>query len=393
MAKSYLSESAPKKETFSGKHSKDGSLSLFLQKRQVHEYCYFNSAVNDSSQSQPEDAIDYLNGIVRIDEGLLLHGVFTKPNADKAVWIQVSGHYSYATYDFTIHFNEHMFYSSQHQLYPKCDTVDNPRFQPVLHDPNYLPFSVALSPGLPPSVMFYPTPLSCRGTYRYLGIVYTIRAWIGPREYSPSLQQSSAFFSFKKSILSAPHVPRPLSLPYTQASRFFIKSCNVTVTAVTDKYVYHEGETIKVKISIRNESPFTVKSIRLVAFQKVVAKMAPLPEERHKSIIGSTGMGGTDNPIPLIKKGETRTVSLSFTPGPTQSQYERLAVEPNLDPNITYPRISPSFVFQEEPMPGANLEVLSVEYYLKIQVGVSVMRNVKLKLPFALVNNATQDSS
>ncbi|XP_055907564.1 arrestin homolog [Eupeodes corollae] len=158
---------------------------------------------------------------------------------------------------------------------------------------------------------------------------------------------------------------------------------NVSLRSSLDKCAYKHGETVSVKVHIRNSSRKVVRKIRIFAVQHVDVCM--FSNGKFKNIVGEISDSSH------IKANDTlsKTYKLVPTIGSTKNW---IAVESKLPhAHVTTDFLSTnnyklaSSTFQDNLMKERNVFAIYVTYYIKIKLTLSALGgDLSLKLPFVL---------
>lgn len=391
------------KVRFVGKHSKDTSLSIYLQKRNIYEL----ETGDGTAICEP------LGCIVRVKGERL--------GSDKVV---VVGVLARLICDFGLQYTEHVLYQLEAQMYPRPEDGSqlhptnvggvfdfDTRFVTALPDSWHIPFLVRLPRGLPPSI--YLRNAGIGGSH--WGLSYYVFAYItNARAVSSTIERhgiegawprmrlgrrhSKVFLSFSKTnVALVERICRslPPSTGMNKRKTLLSSGSPLLLEASLDKTAYYAGEPIQVTLRIRNAGKQRVTGVRITLKQLLTVKYTNEPRQVIKSTIGE--YEGHDMQLRDASSYET-TIAIDTKFNNQRSAYQ-IALESILPALPENPKVlSASCTFNGPAFNGIpwgidKLRVFNLEYYVNVHAVIPWSSNLIVKLPLILVSTGGETKS
>lgn len=393
---------------FVGKHSKDGCLSIYVQKRNLIEY----DGANGQLECEP------LGCIVRIKRE-------SARDMEIRGQVAVVGVLARFVCDFGLQYTEHALYQVETQLYPlpPASGDEGPaggvfdmstRFVTSLPDEWHFPLLLRLPAQLPPSVSIRAAgstiPLTTWGltwyVFAYVANAQAVRNTLqrhGVNGAWPRLRigrrHSKVFLSFGKTCLnSVERICRSLPPPTgTSKRRSFLSGSAgspLLLEASLDRAAYRSTDQIQVSIRLRNNGRRRVNSIRITMKQLLTVKYANDPRQTIKTTVG-------EFEVSEVYRGETSfdttfPIDLGRLSLYGKGQIALAAHLPRRDDLPSILASSTAFAGMEWRGGSFGLERLrlfSIEYYLNVHAVIPWASDVIVKLPFHMVSGVPSEAS
>ncbi|XP_076874420.1 arrestin 3a, retinal (X-arrestin) [Brachyhypopomus gauderio] len=281
------------------KTSGNGQLTLFLGKRDYVDHV---------------DYVDSLEGVVKIDPTDL---------GDRKVWIQLSCAFRYGSEDldvFSLTFRKDI-WTHHIQLYPECG------YRPALtemHDTllkkageHSYAFTFDIPTNMPCSITLQPGP---EDKGKACGVDYEVKAYLAKAADDPDekIDKKDTCRLIIRKVQFAPDNTGS-GQKAEICKNFMMSDKPVLLEATLNKDIYYHGETIPVKVKVKNETSKVVKKIKISIDQttEVILYSADkysktvLSEEFSETVEGNTTFEKTLAITPLLANNkETRGLAL-----------------------------------------------------------------------------------
>uniref|UniRef100_A0A667YXH8 Arrestin-C n=1 Tax=Myripristis murdjan TaxID=586833 RepID=A0A667YXH8_9TELE len=341
------------------KTSGHGGLTLYLGKRD-----YVDNV----------DSVESVDGVVKLD---------TSQFGDRKVFVQLACAFRYGSEDLDViglSFRKDIWFK-QIQIYPESH---KPTLTPM-HDTllkkagdNAYPFTFEIPTNLPCSVTLQPAP-DDKGKV-HLCFDFEVKTYLAMEADNPDekIEKKDTARLIVRKIQYAPS--QVGSGPKADICKSFMMSDKpVHLEASMDKDLYFHGESIPIKIKIKNESNKTVKKIKMTVEQ--LTDIVLYSADKYTKVVLSQEFGET------VESGSSYDNTLSITPLLAENKEKRgLSLDGRLKDEDT--NLASTTMLR----PGLDKEVLGilVSYKIKVNLMVAGGGDVTVELPLNLMHPKPQ---
>uniref|UniRef100_A0A3Q3NGC1 Arrestin-C n=1 Tax=Mastacembelus armatus TaxID=205130 RepID=A0A3Q3NGC1_9TELE len=336
------------------KTSGNGGLTLYLGKRDY---------VDDIS------AVERVDGVVKLDQ---------KDFGERKVFVQLACAFRYGSEDLDVVglcFRKDIWIQIV-QLYPECHKPAlSPMHETLLKKAgdNAYPFSFDIPNNLPCSVSLQPGP---EDKGKPCGVDFEVKTFLAMEKCNPD-EKIEKKDTARLVIRKIQYAPSQVGAgPKAEICKSFMMSDKpVHLEASLDKDLYFHGESIPIKIKIKNESNKSVKKIKIIVEQ--TTDIVLYSADKYTKPVLSQEFGETVDP------NATYENTLSITPVLAENKEKRgLALDGRLKEEDT--NLASTTMLRK----GVENEVLGilVSYKIKINLMVGGAGDVTVELPLLLMH-------